>query len=810
MKSLPQVHPPNLPATLLLLGLLFLAAWLPRMAQLDAFVTPDERRWLQRSGNFLDALDQGDFASTYQAGHPGVTVMWAGSAGLLLKSPTYAQQVTRPFNEDDFDAWIRANSDLSLLELLVAGRRWIVFAISLTIALAFLPLRKLFGALPAFVAILFVAWEPFHIGLSRQLHPDGLLAALTLLALAAFAAWLYAGQRIRALISAGIAAGLAILTKSPALVVLAVMLLLIALAWLFGRATPGQRMKLVRGALLLVLISALTAILLWPAAWSAPHDPFIRMFNLALEYSEEGHELPLFFWGETVDDPGPLFYPVSLLMRATPATLVGLLCAVIALWRGWSPLDTQKARQAAMALLLFAVVYMAAITVSEKKMDRYLLPAMPVLSVVGAVGWVGVATALTRAAQPLTQRVRWSNVAIPMLALLLLHGLFSALNSPYYLTYYNPLFGGSRSAPAMMMIGWGEGLEEAARWLNQQQLDSKRVVAWYGNGPLSYYLDPGIEVLPFYSGSEATEEYWFNADYAVLYANQWQRQNPSREIIDSFLARTPAFAFSFGGLELVKVYSLQDVPPPEATHLHRLDGVSWNGMIELAGYYLKDTAIFPGERLPLALFWRGVEAMEEDYTLELSVRDAAGQAVWSSTRSPAGIETSDWVVGKLWRDSYTLELPADLAPGEYPVVALFRASDGEMLPEGEQVVVTLSIQQPALVEVDNAQWQGAAIHSIAHVATITAGQSFFVDVNATIESDAPRKLSLRLLNAAGESIAQNDQVFAPTMRFRLVIPEETTPGQFTLVAVLYDPDSLAALPDQQGALMVELSEVEIR
>ena len=42
--------------TSLILLVLFLAAWLPRVVALDAFVTVDERKWLTRAANFTYAL----------------------------------------------------------------------------------------------------------------------------------------------------------------------------------------------------------------------------------------------------------------------------------------------------------------------------------------------------------------------------------------------------------------------------------------------------------------------------------------------------------------------------------------------------------------------------------------------------------------------------------------------------------------------------------------------------------------------------------------------------------------------------------
>ena len=73
--------------TSLILLALFLAAWLPRVVALDAFVTVDERKWVARAANFTYALSHGDLAATYQHEHPGVTVMWAGALGLAQKFP---------------------------------------------------------------------------------------------------------------------------------------------------------------------------------------------------------------------------------------------------------------------------------------------------------------------------------------------------------------------------------------------------------------------------------------------------------------------------------------------------------------------------------------------------------------------------------------------------------------------------------------------------------------------------------------------------------------------------------------------------
>ena len=160
--------------TFVILALLFLAVWLPRVLQLDTFVTTDERRWLTRSANYYTAITHNDLANTIQTDHPGVTVMWAGALGFVKDYPTYAQESPGQVYYDRFEVWINENTDHRLLDLLVAGRWWMVLAISLLLTLSFLPLRVIFDAKLAIVGVLFMAWDPFHIALSRMLHLDGL------------------------------------------------------------------------------------------------------------------------------------------------------------------------------------------------------------------------------------------------------------------------------------------------------------------------------------------------------------------------------------------------------------------------------------------------------------------------------------------------------------------------------------------------------------------------------------------------------------------------------------------------------------
>ena len=163
--------------TLLILLLLFLAAWVPRSLSLDQFVTADEPGLLFRSANFYQALTNRDLANTVQLEHPGVTVTWAGALALLQRLPGYAVSNPGQLTVGQLEPWLLANTAITPLELLTAGRRWIVLWVALLVVVSYFPLRKLWGAPLAALAVLMLAWDPFLLA-SDTLAAHGRLAGL--------------------------------------------------------------------------------------------------------------------------------------------------------------------------------------------------------------------------------------------------------------------------------------------------------------------------------------------------------------------------------------------------------------------------------------------------------------------------------------------------------------------------------------------------------------------------------------------------------------------------------------------------------
>lgn len=547
-------------------GILMLALALPRLPALNRFVTTDERLWLERSGKFYYALAHHDFAATFQKSHPGVTVMWAGLTGYLQVYPQFAESEEGQNRPTTGLGTLQKRDYTIPLRILIAGRRTMILFHVLALLASFLFARQLFGLWPALQGFLLIAFDPFHIALSRILHLDGLLADLMLLAVLAFLVHLEKRDRV-SLIVASVSTGLAWLTKSPGLFLIPLMALLALLYELRQKKTldrnffiPYIRTLMTWGLLALVIV-----FLLWPAMWVDPINSVAHVISDAIGYAQSGHDSAVFFNGTIYPNgeiPDPGFYGISFLWRTTPITMLGLLLAIIFFIRArfTSPsqlnLDDANDRQRwyITALFLLALGFTALMTLGLKKFDRYILPAMLPLDLIAGIGlawfakWIGQ---------------RWQTnpgtimSAVIFLAFTTVQAIFAWQAFPYYFNYYNPLLGGARNAVSVMQIGWGEGLDQAADYLNNRpNADKLRVMAWYGSAPFSYFSKSQVSSLDVDHPWSADDWNQFNkSDYVVTYIHEWQRNLPA-EVLARLKGLTPEYTVWIDGLEYAEVYKV--------------------------------------------------------------------------------------------------------------------------------------------------------------------------------------------------------------------------------------------------------------
>ncbi len=539
----------------------FMIIALPRYLVLTQSATEDETKWVARAANFSVALRGGDLAGTYQSEHPGVTTMWAGLLGLHLLFPGYSAQAAPQLEPYQVDLFL-LDRGFTPLEALAAGRGVMVLFNALALTLIFIYAWRLLGLPTALLGAVFFAFSPFLAAHTQVMHLDGLAGSLMLLSLMAFLSY-SERQKKRDLLLSGICAGLAWLTKTPAFA-LGPVLLLITL-WQTWKNHSLDWMSLRRSIMPLLLwgiLGFLTFFLLWPAMWVEPVAGLTLILQDALGYAGAGHESPVFFNGIIYSNgriPTSIFYfyPLTILWRSTPVVLMGLPLALLAAWRRWSPLDRKQSRETIIALLLYTLIFTLLMTAGSKKFDRYLMPIYPALHLIAAAGWVGLVSWFTNG-RLMAKAHRKTILIFAVLAIIAALQFFSFSRVyPYYLSYYNPLLGGSTRAPSMMQIGWGEGLDAAGRYLSAKPDSRNLVVATWYPSSLSYYF--AGEKIPIKSEltAEETAEI-LAADYTVLYIHQWQRDLPP-DLLDHFATLEPEHTIEINGLEYARIYNLHSL-----------------------------------------------------------------------------------------------------------------------------------------------------------------------------------------------------------------------------------------------------------
>lgn len=671
-----------------ILPCLTLLALIPRCLGLADFMTIDEPyHWIGRVRRFTEALATSDWAATNQTGHPGVTAMWLGSLGRWLARSDGLLDGGRAGNSVAFLAMLR-------LPLAVTN--------GLAVTLGFLLLRRLVRPQVAVVAALFWALSPFLIAHSRLLHLDALLTSFMTLSLLAL---LQLGEpsihssngddvdarRVRccpaddqhsgntlALVLAGVCGGLALLTKAPSLVLLPVtglLLLLVSppLPWSKRLLWATKRLGVWLGIALAV------ACIGWPALWVAPRATVMSVINEIVTNGGQPHHSGNFFLGREVGDPGWLFYPAVVLWRSSPFTLLGLALLPFVLRRSGN-----REQRTVLGLSLFALIFTLSLSVEPKKFDRYLLPIWPTLEILAAVGVAGMFLQEPKAkqqankhdalfgAQRLAPGSRLGTLVV-ILALQL------AWFHPYYIAYFNPLLGGGATAQRVMLVGWGEGMEQVGAWL-QQRPDLR-------NGPVLSVIGPTLS--PFVSGQvlDLQEKFFAtNPSYAVIYARSQQRDE-SADAQAYVHQLTPLWTLQRYGIDYAQVYQF---PRPFDTPVDAVFGTG----LHLRGFshsLVKNTLVITPS-------W------------DVQRDQAGGRVAFLHVIGPDGTRVAQadvpidagmfpqWQAGQQFGVPISLNLPDSLPPGAYRIaLGVYDPADN-----GARLPITTGSALPAEVAGPNA------------------------------------------------------------------------------------------------------------
>jgi hypothetical protein len=469
----------------------------------------------------------------------------------------------------------------------------------------------------------------------------------------------------------GVAGGLAVLTKSPLVVLLPV----VASVWgwnTWQKRRAGRphwwRSSLIEGVGW-VAGFVLTWLLLFPALWSAPLSVWQMISGSAGRHLEEALR-PTFFMGRVAFDHGPLFYPVALLWRLSPAVVIGLILLLWAMVRRIG----RQANSSIVVLLSWVFLFLGAITPAAKKFDRYALPAIPALILLAALGWVWAARpkqnrhAAERDKTPPTLVFRHSWRWLLGLAVVGQVGYW-LLFWPYPLAAYNWLVGGPLTATRVMAIGWGEGISAGGRWLDDFQPQTSQATAVAGIAP---------SLAPFFSGETLLAERGGReqADY-LIYTIESQQERPA-ELAAETAGLELLHTIRYGGLAQAWVYRQPTPQSPQPRAAPLAEPVSFGGrvLLQATGHFVT------AEQVVVLARWQQL-ATSGHLLVKLSLRDEQGNT-WSGLESDLLNEVyfypESWVEGETPEVAYWLERPLAMPPGDYMLsLSLFDVDSGAQL-----------------------------------------------------------------------------------------------------------------------------------
>lgn len=630
--------------------------------------------WYNRSVRFWDALLMGDLSGTYQQYHPGVTTMWIAGFGLrvymaaqgwssdeLLHPPAESGPQGRP-----------AQTGVAALSLVIAA----------SIALVYVLLVRLTNWPVAFSGGCLLALDPFYITHSKLIHVDGLLASFMLVSALFLIGYLQKGSRAYVVFS-GVFAGLALLTKSPALFLIPYAALVTVVHCLTDRrdvsvgsfevSTWSRRLWEVICSLgVWGLVAACVFFLLWPAMWTEPVEVVSRMVEAALFHTETPHPKPSFFAGRVVhSDPGLLYYMATLAWKTTLVTLPATWGAVLFLFRRWKCGEDCRP---GWYTLIYGGGFLLMMTLAAKKGLRYVLPAFPALDVLAAWGLVQVASGVGRLGR-LRER-GWVPVTI-VVAALFTQAVTVLRHHPYYGTHHNLLLGGSRVARHVLPLGeQGEGLDLAARFLSGYPGAEWMTIGLQDKDNQMFHRS-------FIGSVRSIKQP--DVDYWVFAVNSNQRKKKVHlwgDLWEACQQMEPLWSISFDGVPYVWIYRAYPHDPQELAIDRRLDA-QLGDHIRLLGYRLNSSAIRAGDALTVTLFWQLDGWLVEDYHVFVHLLGGEGSLVAQHDGVPVEGErpTWGWRDAEVLEDEHTLVTDAGLSGGTYTLsVGMYDYLTGGRLP----------------------------------------------------------------------------------------------------------------------------------
>jgi len=482
-----------MPKTTTIAILIFLLAIiiLPRTLDLNAFQTADEKRWLANTVGFITNLAHGDIGHLMQQPHPGVTTQWLGS-------PTVFS-----------DNWATRKLPLVLSQ-------------SALVCLIGYILWRLAGKRTALFATLLLAINPALIAHTRIYAMDSLLSLFLILSILLLFLW-HKTHASRYLVLSGFTSAAAILSKLPGIIIIPLSLFII-FYWHRQKTDPKHQLKLCYLLTLWLTSLIISAILILP---SIAINPTLVSQDIISWLQSDDYSL---------HQIGPTYYLGTLAFISTPLHWLALTITFLLLFtKKLSPLK----RDLVIFLLIFVLLFTIQMSIGSKKGDRYILPVFLALDIITAIflSWL---------ASQNYKRLAVIIAASSVIGLILLQTTHLMSLHPHYLAYINPI---TQFNLGERRLGWGEGLDLAADYLNQLPNASSLTVASYY--PNEFQANFVGQAVPAHQHDNPS------VDYIVIYRAMFDRGLEAWEtdVVDHYRPLSPQHTIFISGTPMAWIFS---------------------------------------------------------------------------------------------------------------------------------------------------------------------------------------------------------------------------------------------------------------
>jgi len=426
--------------------LFYLLLHLPNLGTNE--LNPDAVNWHKRSEQFVLAFKTRDFAKTNQHYHPGVTLMW-----IIGPSVELVKQVT------DIGTLYTSESYLSFH--LTAKLALLLVNLVISLLLVYF-LGKIIGFWKSIAVVTLMNLEPFFLGNSRVLHMDVLFSSLVALGLT-LAFYAVMAKKSRFYVLAGFIASVTILTRSVGIGLIAY-----SLSFFSYIAVALKNKKILQNALIFFVSVLVICFAMFPALWVKPIKTVDKIFSRSYQVGVEFGHNQLFF-NQYTENPGLAFYPVAILLKTSPFLLTGLLLLVVFSLKVLKTTNIKSfvkqalLGQTASSYTLFIVVfylgYFVLINISNKKIDRYLLPLFFLFSYASVWGYYYLFK--------FYNSVLLKIVAGVWFILTILYPSYKF--APYEFLYYSPIFQSSSAANNVIsQKNFGMGMYHLKQYVDER------------------------------------------------------------------------------------------------------------------------------------------------------------------------------------------------------------------------------------------------------------------------------------------------------------------------------------------------------